>query len=288
MTHTSTADKFGTVADPFAPRHVTAAGGVTTWADPDPTQQRDGHLDGGLPVEVIDETTGWAHVRCSNGYETWLDARQLVPVSDPGAAAAATHRVGAAGAPTRPRPETSDAPDRRLEPALEVVEIIRWGAWSNVRCTNGWETWVEGSQLESLTGSGGSGGPLAIWVPIGGAALVVLGSVLAWFSGAGASVNAWDLPWVSLATRDATDVNIDAGPLLLVVVVVAAALLIGRALPRWAVAVPGLFALVTALLGFWFYFDLPDPGPDLGVGLILTFLGSLVMLASAALPRRAS
>ena len=276
------------MADPFTPRQVTAVGGTATWSEPDPAHQADGYLDGGLPVEVIDETTGWAHVRCSNGFETWLDARQLVPVSDPGAGAAATHRVGAAGAPTRPRPETSDAPDHRLEPALEVVEILRWGTWSNVRCTNGWETWVEASQLESLTGSGGGGNQLAIWVPIGGAAVVVLGSFLTWFSSAGASVNAWDLPWVSLATRDATDVNIDAGPLLLVVVVVVAALLIGRALPGWAVGAPGLFALVTALLGFWSYFDFPDPRPDLGVGLILTFLGSLVMLAGAMLPRRAS
>lgn len=274
------------MVEPFAPRHTTAVGGMTTWSKPDPTRPADGHLDGGLPVQVIDEATGWAHVRCSNGYETWLDARQLVAIADPGSAAAATHRVGGQGAPTRPRPETSDPSDHRLEPALEVVELVRWGAWSNVRCSNGWETWVEMSKLDPMTGSGVDGGPLAIWLPIGGAAAVVLGSLLAWFSSRGASVDAWDLPWVGLATRDATDVNIDAGPLLLVVLVVAVALLIGRALPVWAVVVPGAFALVTALLGFWSYFDF-EPRPDLGVGLILTFLGSLVMLAGATLPRRA-
>ena len=112
--------------------------------------------------------------------------------------------------------------------------------------------------------------------------------ILAWFSAAGASASAWDLSWVGLATRDTTDINIDAGPLLLVVVLVGAAPLMKRALAGWVVGALGSFAALTTLLGFWFYFDLPDPRPNLGVGLVLTFVGALVMLAGAVVARRAS
>lgn len=272
----------------FTPQHLIAASGAVTWAEPDPAKSGDGRLDGGLPVQTLAQTTGWARVRCSNGFETWLDARELVPIPETSSGAPATHRVAAGGAGTRPRPEATDPPDQHLEPGLEVVELVRWGQWSFVRCTNGWETWVNASDLSRGSRAGGEGDHLAIWVPIGGAALVVLGSVLAWFSAAGASASAWDLPWIGLATRDATDVNIDAGPLLLVVVLVGAALLMKRALAGWMVGALGSFAALTALLGFWFYFDLPDPRPNLGVGLVLTLVGALVMLAGAVVPRRAS
>ena len=36
-------------------------------------------LDPGLDVQVLEQSGDWAHVRCSNGWETWVDARVLTP-----------------------------------------------------------------------------------------------------------------------------------------------------------------------------------------------------------------
>jgi hypothetical protein len=55
----------------FQPTHEVPDGGTDTWTTPDPNAGPDGRLDAGLPVEVLEETTGWARVRCSNAWETW-------------------------------------------------------------------------------------------------------------------------------------------------------------------------------------------------------------------------
>ncbi|HEU5300900.1 MAG TPA: SH3 domain-containing protein [Acidimicrobiia bacterium] len=274
------------MTEPFTPHHAVAGGGATTWTQPDPARPGDGHLDASLPVQVLAETTGWAHVRCSNGYETWIDARMLAPIPDPAPAAPPTHRVGGAPAPTRPRPEPGDAPDNQLVPGLEVVELLRWADWSRVRCSNGWETWVEAGALTPVRGHAtGGADPLAIWVPIGGAALVILGSFLAWYRAGNQSLDAWDLRWVALLVRSTTDVAIEAGPVLLacsllVVLAVGIAPLLSRPVPAWAVVAPAGFATFTGMLGFWAYLDF-DPRPKIGIGLVLTVLGGLVMLGGA-------
>ena len=37
-------------------------------------------LDPDLDVEVLEWSGDWARVRCSNGWEAWIDGRPLIPV----------------------------------------------------------------------------------------------------------------------------------------------------------------------------------------------------------------
>jgi hypothetical protein len=130
--------------------------GLPTWSVPDPSRAFDNYLAGGLPVQVVEETTGWAHIRCDNGWEAWVDGRALVPVGR-------TARSPASGA-------------------------------------------------EALTS-------LAVWLPIAGATLAIVGSFLPWYSQGGFDASAWDIRFVSLSTHQATDAELDTGPALLVLVI---------------------------------------------------------------------
>lgn len=53
--------------------------GLDTWGTPDPALAPGQRLAGGLDVDVLEQRPdGWAHVRCSNGWEAWVDGRRLV------------------------------------------------------------------------------------------------------------------------------------------------------------------------------------------------------------------
>ena len=58
----------------------------------------------------------------------------------------ATHRTPATGADTFDTPGAA-ATGQRLDPGLDVAVIERTGDWAHVRCSNGWETWVDGRLL---------------------------------------------------------------------------------------------------------------------------------------------
>ncbi len=63
----------------WTPTHRVPAGGVAAWEHPDPQAQPVARLDEGLDVQVTREALGWAHIRCSNGWEAWVDGRRLIP-----------------------------------------------------------------------------------------------------------------------------------------------------------------------------------------------------------------
>lgn len=282
----------------FAPTHAVPAAGISTWTIPDPAAAPDGRLDAGLPVEVLEETTGWAHVRCSNAWETWVDAALLVPVPAEGDFAP-THRVGAQPLDARDRPDHAQALSGRLDPGLHVAVVNHWGDWVHVRCSNGWEAWVDGRQLVPVGAPTGPvtpvsslppvtdrlaapASPLELYLPIGGAALALLGSFLPWFSAGGASVSAWDIQFVGLFTHEASDVRVYTGPVLLLLLLAGLPFLTRRPLPWWSVAALGGLAVLCAVLAI----ALPDPKPDPAYGLFLTLLGGLVMIAAALLRLR--
>jgi hypothetical protein len=132
----------------FTPTHTAPAEGMDTWREPDPSQAPDNRLDPDLPVHVLEETTGWARVRCSNEWETWVDASKLVAIAPVAPAAfAPTHTVPATGLEARDQPDFAQPPSNRLDPGLPVEIANRWGDWAKVRCSNGWETWVDGRGL---------------------------------------------------------------------------------------------------------------------------------------------
>jgi hypothetical protein len=64
---------------PWAPSHAVPAGGMAAWATPDGSQPAVATLDPALPVQVIEQHNGWAHIVCSNGWEAWVNGGQLTP-----------------------------------------------------------------------------------------------------------------------------------------------------------------------------------------------------------------
>jgi hypothetical protein len=69
--------------------HVVPTEGLPAWAGPDGSAAPAATLDPGLDVMLLEQRADWAHVRCSNGWEAWVDARRLV-ASAPAPAAAPT------------------------------------------------------------------------------------------------------------------------------------------------------------------------------------------------------
>jgi len=221
----------------FAPTHRVVPDGAAWWAEPRPDQQPQGRLDPALPVEVVTVTTGWAQVRCSNGWECWVDARYLAVGPEETAAMPA-----AAGATPAPGAGSTAGPN---------------APWPD----------------------------LSWWCSLVGAVLAAVGGALPWYSAGGLDLTAWDLRVVSLATGDPTDVAIDAGPVLLVVVLVLIPLLTRRPLPGWGAMGLAAVPFAIAAMALIRYVD-SDPQPDLGVGLIITTVGSLAMAGGAALSPR--
>lgn len=66
-----------------AATHHAPRPGMDWWSEPDPQRVADGRLDALLPLDVLDESTGWARVRAANGWEGWVDAAQLVAGAAP-------------------------------------------------------------------------------------------------------------------------------------------------------------------------------------------------------------
>jgi uncharacterized protein DUF6777 len=94
-------------------------GGMSAWADADPSVPAVAHLEQGLEVQLVERRGDWARVLCSNGWSGWVDARLLVepsaPVGPPSgpptlSAMAATMTAGAMAGPpppTMPAPQVS-------------------------------------------------------------------------------------------------------------------------------------------------------------------------------------
>ncbi len=58
--------------------HAVPARGMPAWTNPDPTYPAVATLDPWLPVQVLEWWGEWAHIRCSNGWEAWVNGRLLV------------------------------------------------------------------------------------------------------------------------------------------------------------------------------------------------------------------
>jgi len=108
----------------YAQTHVVPTEGLPAWAGPDGSVAPAANLDPGLDVMVIDVHADWAHIRCSNGWEAWVDNRRLV-VSPPPVVAApppppsSPAQEGPQPAPTQQSP-TITPPPPPTQPAPAV------------------------------------------------------------------------------------------------------------------------------------------------------------------------
>ena len=85
--------------------HVAPTEGLPAWAAPDGSAAPAANLDPGLDVMLLEQRGEWAHVRCSNGWEAWVDGRRLVV-----AAPAPTTAPVTAPSPTQTAPTPTTAP----------------------------------------------------------------------------------------------------------------------------------------------------------------------------------
>lgn len=89
--------------------HVVPTEGLPAWAGPDGSVAPAATLDPGLDVMQLEQRGEWAHVRCSNGWEAWVDARRLV-VSAPAPATTLTPAPPPPAATPPPPPQTAPTP----------------------------------------------------------------------------------------------------------------------------------------------------------------------------------
>src|SRR5512132_2782657 len=81
--------------------HVAPTEGLPAWIEPDGSAAPAANLDPGLDVMLVESRGDWARVRCSNGWEAWVDGRRLV-VSAPAQTTAPI--------PAPPPPQTAPTP----------------------------------------------------------------------------------------------------------------------------------------------------------------------------------
>jgi hypothetical protein len=89
--------------------HVVPTEGLPAWGGPDGSAAPAANLDPGLDVMVLGEQGAWAHIRCSNGWEAWVDVRRLV-VSPPAPATAANPAPPPTAATPPPPSQTAPTP----------------------------------------------------------------------------------------------------------------------------------------------------------------------------------
>jgi hypothetical protein len=89
--------------------HVVPTEGLPAWAGPDSSVAPAANLDPGLDVMLIETRSEWAHIRCSNGWEAWVDHRQLIARPVP-AAPAAEPPPPPTAAPPPPPPQQAPPP----------------------------------------------------------------------------------------------------------------------------------------------------------------------------------
>ena len=159
----------------WTPTHRAPAAGAACWAVPDgATPPLAARLEAGLEVRVVEGQGPWAHVECSNGWTTWVDARvleQLAAAAPPPPPAPApaplpapvapapfaapvssdgfrpSHVVPATGLAAYAAHDAAQPAVSTLDPSLPVQVIDRWGDWAQIACSNGWSAWVDGRCL---------------------------------------------------------------------------------------------------------------------------------------------
>jgi hypothetical protein len=114
----------------YTQTHVVPTEGLPAWAAPDGSTPPAANLDPGLDVMVLERRADWALVRCSNGWEAWVDARRLVE-SAPGPAptpALSAPPPPAPVPPQQPAPPPTTQPVPPASPAQPAPPSAVWGS----------------------------------------------------------------------------------------------------------------------------------------------------------------
>lgn len=231
---------------------------------------------------MLESDGAWARVKAENGWEGWVDGRDLVPVEDSTPAMAEgetswrpTHTVPTAGASAWSSPDASEPAATHLQPGVRLQVVEEQGAWARVIGENGWTGWVDGRALRAAR-------PGAVIervgiLPLAGAAVVLLGTFLPLMSWGGSPITAWQIPLLSLVLNSAAASWLPTGILLLLLLFVALPLLTGRPLSGRVLVGLGAVAVDVAFITL-----LRTGAEDLstvGVGLFVIVAGGLLVIA---------
>ena len=104
----------------YSQSHVVPTEGMPAWAGPDGSAAPAANLDPGLDVMLIELRGDWAHVRCSNGWEAWVDGRRLVALA-PAPTTASTAAPPPLAAPAPP-PEAAPPPQAAPPPSAPQTQ----------------------------------------------------------------------------------------------------------------------------------------------------------------------
>ncbi|MGH9165798.1 MAG: hypothetical protein ACRDZW_09840 [Acidimicrobiales bacterium] len=228
--------------------HVVPEPGLASWPAPDANAQQGPLVPARLEVVVVEWSGAWAHIRCTNGWTTWVDGRLLLPLAAP-------PPVPPPPLPPPPPPSAPAAPPGAPAAPPSARSVASGAGLSN-----------------ALNAGAAVGvGPLSIV----GAALVLLASFLPWYQVVGVGLSAWDVPVSFLVTGGAQLNGVKVGLLLVAVAgIVALPLLTRRRLGESRLLPSAGIVAVAAGLAALLRLAVEDgPKPDIGLGVFVALAG---------------
>lgn len=204
---------------------------------------------------------------------------------------APTHQAPVAGLDTWDQPDATRPPGPRLAASLPVQHVETLGAWTKVVCSNGWQAWVDGRQLEPIgtmpTAAGLGATPLdtspikvrgiAVTLPLVGVAMVVGSCFLPWLSPNGVGVSAFKVPAKFLVDVKATPGGLNLGILLVLLAAAAVAMQFKPVTKQVRKSIGWAFVVVASV----FVGQTQRLVGDIEAGSVFSMLGLGVYLAAA-------
>jgi hypothetical protein len=235
------------------PTHRVPYDGLPAWTDADASTAPAATLDPGLEVQVLTRWGDWAYIRCANNWSAWVDGRRLHPM------VSSTVSVTGQAAATPPAAAYEN-------PSAAAAPIPR--------------TSHSGHSGAPSVNVGGRNIPIT--PALGGALVVVVGSLLDWVKDAG---NSFDVRLMFLFSRSSTAMSgLRLGHVVLIAAAAAVAFAVARPEGREVKVIGTAIGGLTLLFVVQLQRSLSDFGNSdvglttvLGAGVYITGIGALLM-----------
>lgn len=286
----------------YTQTHVVPTEGLPAWSGPDGSVPPAANLDPGLDVMVLESRGEWAYIRCSNGWEAWVDGRRLI-VSAPAPAAAPPPTppppAQPAAPPAQPTPPPPTPPAQPTPPPPTTETVPAAPTTTQAQPAQPSAAWgAPGAAPAAAAAPRARGGytiGLGQVLALAGSVIIIASTWFLWLGRGTFNVSAYKTPaYFLLDSNPGSDAGLNLGIVVLVVGLagIVFALVPGsRALRIGDVSVGGV-ALLIALLFIWQTYNLADeaniglfgvldPGPFIAIfGAILTGVGGILALVT--------
>jgi hypothetical protein len=264
----------------YTQTHVAPTEGLPAWSEPVGSTAPAANLDPGLDVMLLERRGEWAHIRCSNGWEAWVDGRRLVdsapaPVTSPTPAPPPPPQA----APTPPPPAQTATTATATPPPPSAQPGPPSAAW--------------GAPATAPRAAGGYAIGLGQILALVGSVVIIASTWFLWLGRGNFNVSAYKTPaYFLLDSNPGSDAGLNLGIIVFVVGLagIVFALVPGSRALRIGDGAVGGVALLIALLFIWQaynladnaglgLFDVLDAGPLIAIfGAILTGVGGILAL----------